>query len=181
MSPKRAKYGSIAGFYRLCQVKNYAGSVLGYIMGLMASSLKIDKRTIKKSYQALNVANEVIRKFKAGEHINLTDIQVRNGYQMASARAQKAIKTKTFQDAILPVLDGMDFVHKKAIAELIRRDFSKERMDSVVNAGRQMVHDSQLLSGKATENIAQKIVVYGSEDFMTAQLERGGESADIKK
>ena len=32
-----------------------------------------------------------------------------------------------------------------------------------------MTHDTQLLSGKSTENVATKVVVYGSDDFLALQ------------
>lgn len=131
----------------------------------------IDRRIYngKKSLNALNVANEVIANLKSGKKINLQKISVSKGYSINSAKAQKAVQTKTYQEALTPVIELMKRVHNKAIMSLDKRNLDKERIDSVVNVAKQMVHDGQLLSGKSTENIASNIVVYGSEDFLALQ------------
>ena len=127
----------------------------------------------KKSLQALNLANDVIEHIKHRKKINLQALSVRNGYSVKSAQSQKGIRTKTFQNAVIPVIERMKRVHEKAILALDNRDLEKERVDSVVNVARQMVHDTQLLSGKATENVASNVVVYGSDDFLALQVKEG--------
>lgn len=127
-------------------------------------------KRIRRSYKALNVANELIRKIEQKKPINLKQIAVSQGYSMKSAIAQKPYQTDTFRDAITPVIDKMRVIHNKALDNLVQRNFKKERMDSVINAAKQMVHDTQLLQGKSTENIATQVVMYGSDDFLATQI-----------
>ena len=134
---------------------------------------KPHKRHIRRSYKALNVANELINNIKKGKPVNLKQIAVSQGYSLNSAIAQKPYHTDTFKDAITPVIEKMKALHNKAIDNLSERNLSKERMDSVINLSRQMVHDTQLLSGKATENVASNVVVYGSDDFLALQVKEG--------
>ena len=63
----------------------------------------------------------------------------------------------------------MKRVHFKAIQNIDSRNFEREKLDSVVNVAKQMVHDTQLLSGKSTENVATNVVVYGTDDFLALQ------------
>lgn len=127
--------------------------------------------TVKRSLQATNLANDVIAKIKNKEKINLTQLQVSNGYSIKSSKAQKGIQTKTFQDLVVPVIEKMRALHVKSIDALSRRNLDKERLDSVINLSKQMIHDTQLLSGKSTENIANNIVVFGEDDFLSKQLD----------
>lgn len=117
------------------------------------------------------VANEVLRRVRKGKKINLSEIQRNAGYSPSSVRAHKAIKTKEYKDIVIPVTQKMKELHAKAINNLSERDLTKERMDSVVNLAKQMIHDTQLLEGKATENIANNVVVYGSDDFLATQID----------
>ena len=130
---------------------------------------KPKKIRIRRSEKAYNVANEIIYRIKNKKPINLKQIAVENGYTEKSAHAQKPYLTDTFKDTIAPVLNKMKAIHEKALQNIGARDYSKERLDSVVNVARQMVHDTQLLQGKATENVASNVVVYGSDDFLTLQ------------
>lgn len=130
---------------------------------------RIDRRMSRKSLMAQAVADEVKATIRAGKKVNLTQIQMRNGYSAASARSGRALKTKTYKTAMADVISSMKRIHAKALEDLEARDFSTERMDSVVGAAKQMVHDTQLLQGRATENLATNVVVYGSEDFLALQ------------
>ncbi len=130
-----------------------------------------DKRYNKKSLKALNLANDVINAIKAKKKINLSELSVSNGYSINSARSQKGIRTKTFQSVVVPVLERMRALHEKSIDALSRRNLDKERLDSVINLSKQMVHDTQLLSGKSTENVATNIIVYGKDDLLAQQID----------
>ena len=137
---------------------------------VMDQPRKPHKKHIRRSQKALNVANELIYRIRAREEINLKEIAVNNGYSEKSAIAQKPYQTDTFKDAIAPVLEKMKRLHAKAIDNLDSRDLSKERMDSVINLSKQLVHDTRLLENKTTENIGSNVVVYGSEDFLALQM-----------
>lgn len=126
----------------------------------------------QKSIQATNLANLVIEKIKNKEPVDLQKLSVSVGYSKKSAIAQKGVQTKTYQSLVIPVIEKMKALQIKSIDALHRKDLDKEKVDSLVNLSKQMVHDTQLLSGKATENIANNIVVYGSDDFLALQVKK---------
>lgn len=131
-----------------------------------------DKRYNKKSLQAINLADDFISKVKNKEKINLTQLQVSNGYSLSSAKSQKGLRTKTFKSRVIPVIERMTEIRDKALVTIQSRDLTKERLDSLVNLSKQMIHDTQLLTGKATENVATNIVVYGEDDVLSKQVSK---------
>ncbi len=116
------------------------------------------------------LAREVIKRVRQGKKINMQELQIKAGYSPSSAKSMKGVNTKHFQDTVTPVIEKMKLIHVKALDNILERDYKKERMDSVVNVARQMVHDTQLLQGKSTENVATNVVVYGSDDFLATQI-----------
>ncbi len=128
-----------------------------------------DKRYNRKSYAAVNVANDIIAKVKNKEPINLVDIQVRNGYSRTSALAQKALQTKSFKQAMNNTIELMEAVRAKSLLALVNKDHSKEKYRDLADGIDKMTKNTQLLSGKATENTGHNVIVYGSEDFLALQ------------
>lgn len=126
----------------------------------------------KRSQKAYSVANELIEGIRKGEKINLTQLQIKHGYSPKSAHSMNALRTDTFKETIAPVIEKMKMIHAKALDNIQERDYTKERLDSVINVAKQMVHDTQLLQGKATENVATNVVVYGTDDFLATQIDK---------
>lgn len=132
------------------------------------------KETIKTkpkraSLRAYSVANEVVNAVRQNKKINMQEVQIRHGYTPQSAKSMAATRTQTYRDTVAPVIEQMKRIHQKALQNIEERDFTDERLDSVVNVARQVVHDTQLLQGRSTENVATNVVVYGSDDFLSIQ------------
>ncbi len=132
---------------------------------------RIKKKKIRKSDKALSVAYDVLKSIEENKRLNLKQIAVNNGYSETSALAQKPYQTDTFKYAVAPVINKMRKLHQKALDDLDNRDLSIERIDSVINLSRQMVHDTQLLEGKSTENHALQVMVYNADDVLSKQVE----------
>lgn len=138
----------------------------------------IEKPKYKRSQRAYSVANELVDNIRKGKDTNLTRLQMKHGYSYSSANSMNAMRTDTFKEVVAPVIDKMKAIHSKALDNIIERDYTKERLDSVVNVAKQMVHDTQLLQGKATENVATNVVVYGSDDFLATQIKSDVKNID---
>jgi hypothetical protein len=135
----------------------------------------IDKRTTRRSSKAEAVAREVVKRIQNGKPVNKKQIAVSSGYSVASANSQKPFNTKTFKEIAVPVIERMERLHQKAIENLDQRDLTTERMDSVVNLAKQMVHDTRLLQDKSTQNVGIQVVVYGEGDVLAKQLQQHSE------
>lgn len=130
-----------------------------------------DKRYNKQSLNALKVAEVVKLKLARGEKINKREIAVSNGYSINSAKSNKPYDTKTFKRAMSDTVTFMNEIKAKALVSIHKKDLDKERLDSLVNLSKQMIHDTQLLSGKSTENVSNNVVVYGTDDFLALNVE----------
>lgn len=150
------------------EYKTYSNS--GKTLDKKTNKMVVDKRRVKRSLMARNVAEEVVEKIKSGKHINLVDIQVRNGYSMKSALSQKAIRTKTYEDVVTPVLEKMSAIRDKALTSLLKRDVTNEKYSVLIDGVDKLTKNTQLLSGKSTENVANNIVMYGETDLMSKQV-----------
>lgn len=130
-----------------------------------------DKRFQRKSYNALRVARDIKEKIAKGEKINLTEIQVSNGYSLSSAKTRKAIKTQTFKRAMIDTVGLLSEIRAKSLEALYNKDHSKEKYRDLVEGVDKLTKNSRLLEGKSTENTATNIISYGSNDFLTQQVE----------
>ncbi len=139
------------------------------------------KRKTRGSAKAEAVAHAVVKRIQNKQSVNVKELMVTNGYSLASARAQKVTKTSTFQDIVSPVIERMESLHAKAIDNLASRDLTTERMDSVVNLAKQMVHDTRLLQDKSTHNVGINVVVYGEGDVLARHLKGTVPSADTEE
>ncbi len=129
-----------------------------------------DKRYNKKSFQAISVAKEVIERVNRGEKVNLKEIQVRKGYSLSSAIAHKAVKTKSYQSLVLPVVSQLEEIRQKTLNALSKKDLDQEKYRDLIVGVDTLTKNTQLLSGKATENVSSNVIVYGSDDFLATQV-----------
>ena len=125
------------------------------------------------SIQAQKVALEVVEKVRKGEKVNLGKIIRKNGYTKSiSLHPHKVTKTKSYTAIVYPFLEKMTRIQAKALDNLEKRDLKNEKLDSVVNLSRQMLHDRRLMEEKSTENVANNIVMYGETDLMSKQVKQ---------
>lgn len=105
------------------------------------------------SPNAEKVALDVIKAVSNGKLANKQKITEANGYSKKSARAQKAVRTKTYQKTIRPVVDGIAEEIEKIKIELKSRDISEERYNDLVRSMDLLIKNYQLLTGGNTETI----------------------------
>jgi len=131
-------------------------------------------RPNRRSHNAEGVARDLIANIQSRKKINLTKLQVSNGYSIASAKSQKAMRTESFKAIIVPVITRMENLRDKTLKALQNKDLDKATLYDLTQLLKTTNHDLQLLTGKATENVATTptVIVYGSEDFLSKQMAR---------
>ena len=134
---------------------------------------RTDKRVnTRRSMRAKKVAREVLASALNGGRETLKDIAIKNGYSPASAKGGSITGTLSYKEEIIPMVNQMTRIQNKILAELEGRDVSKERFLDLTSAHKNLLHDKQLVSGKATENVntTPNIIVYTNSDPLAKQL-----------
>ena len=111
------------------------------------------------SENAKKVALDVIKAVSQGKRANKRKIQMANGYTLQSAISNKAIRTNTYKETIANTLERMEKERTRLLIELASRDISTERYSTIIDAMDKLTKNSQLLGGKATENVATLVNV----------------------
>lgn len=107
------------------------------------------------SQNAKMVAKKVSEKIGKGELINMGKILKEVGYSEATSKTPAIVTdTISFQQEIAPVVQRMERLRDKIIAEMDNKDLTEERFSTLSDSLRNMNHDVQLLSGKSTSKIA---------------------------
>lgn len=118
----------------------------------------------KRSIQAKQVALDVIAKVGKGVPINKTEIQIKNGYSLASAQSGKALGTDSYKETIAKFVNRVENERSRIMLEMSGRDLSSERYSTLMDSMDKLTKVSQLLQGKSTENIAGIINVVRYND-----------------
>lgn len=113
------------------------------------------------SENAAAVAAEIMEKVRKGEKINKQQIQKKHGYSASSAKSMKAMKTKTYQKKIKPIIQAMIEERNAAIAAM-KRKRSKAKYRDLTDAIDKFTKNIQLLGGQPTEQI--KLYGWEGED-----------------
>ncbi len=128
---------------------------------------------VMASIKARQVGLEVVETIRKGRKVELGKIIRKNGYSKSiSESPTKVTKTKTYIEVVYPFIEKMTAIQAKALDNLANRDLKNEKLDSVVNLSRQMLHDRRLMEEKSTENVATNIVMYGETDLMAKQVKK---------
>ena len=93
------------------------------------------------------VAQDVIEAVRSGTKINLSEFQRKRGYTETSVNAHKAIKTKTYKNAVRPVLERMAKLRDKVLAEMDTRDLTQEVLDDLRKTLDTLNRNVSILSG----------------------------------
>lgn len=136
-----------------------------YYGGYMVIKKRVQRAT---SENARKVALDVISAVSQGKRVNKRKIQMANGYTLQSAISNKAIRTDTYKETIANTLERMEKERTRLLIELSNRDITKERYMTMVDAMDKLTKNSQLLGGKATENIATQVQIVRYEDTQAA-------------
>lgn len=102
---------------------------------------------------AKQVAQEVIDTVRKGKIPNVGAISVKHGYSVASAKANKAVKTQTYQAAIKPFVQKLEEERERAIDAMAGKIVGAKYRD-LSDAIDKLTKNHQLLTGGATANVA---------------------------
>lgn len=107
------------------------------------------------SINAENVAKEVLETIGKGKKVKLGKIIKKNGYAQNTADNPKLVtETESFKSVINPIVEKWAKERDRLTNELLTRDLSKERYDSVIKSIDLFTKNIQLLSGGNTGKIA---------------------------
>lgn len=132
------------------------------------------------SHNARAVALDVIAKVRAGQKVNMQEIQLAHGYSRASAKSMKATRTRTYKEEMSSVVSSMSRLRDKTIKALDGKDLNDAKVFDLNLLLKNLNHDLQLLQGKSTQNIATatQVVVFGSSDFLALQMAKRAEQVN---
>ena len=108
------------------------------------------------SINAAAVADKVINIASKGKLINLQKITESCGYARASARAQNAKRTKTFQNRIKPIVIQLEKERQRAIEALKTKNLNEVVYEKLVDAIDKMTKNIELFMGNPTERREEK-------------------------
>lgn len=147
------------------------------------SKSKVSKRIVgrpnngmKRSLRARKVARDVIANIGNGLGKSMKEIILSNGYKATIAdNPQKITGTESYKEEMATWTSKIVKLRDKTVEALSNRDLTKEKTFDVTALLKVTDHSTALALGKSTENVAHKseIVVFGSEDFLSRQLNSG--------
>lgn len=122
---------------------------------------KVVKKTTKKkgggektrgSDTARMAAKKVLERLAKGERVNKGEILRELGYSESTANKPSIVTdTKSFQEAISPVINEMEEIRKNAMDALKVKDLNKEKAKDLAKVIDTMTKNIELLSGRPTE------------------------------
>lgn len=112
------------------------------------------------SLNATAVAHKVVEKVRKGEKVNLGKIILSQGYARGIAtHPHKVTRTKSYKAVIQNVTGALEKERARIIETMSKKDLSAEKYGTLVQSADIITKNIQLLSGKATENVAMVIEV----------------------
>lgn len=113
------------------------------------------------SIAAEQVAKDVITEVRNGKIPNLQVIQKKHGYSPQSAKAMKATRTESYKEVMKPLVQQLE-EERQAILDRLPAVRDKAKYRDLTDGLDKVTKTIQLLTGKATENVA--IAVLSDED-----------------
>lgn len=112
------------------------------------------------SLNATAVAHKVAQCVMKGKKVNIGKIVREQGYSKSISLAPtKVTKTKTYMAIMQNVTGALEKERARIIEAMGRKDISAEKYGTLVQSADIITKNIQLLSGKATENVAMVIEV----------------------
>lgn len=112
------------------------------------------------SLNASAVAHRVLQKVAKGEKVNFGKIIKSQGYgDVVSRRPEKVKRTKSYQSIMLPAIKNMEEERNEIILAMKGKDKNSEKYATLLSGLDILTKNIQLLSGKATDNVAMVIQV----------------------
>lgn len=116
------------------------------------------------SIMAEKVAQEVLDTVGRGLKPSVRKIAVKYGYSPATAGSGNVQATLTYQRKINDAVSKMEKIRNKALSALDKKDLSKEDVRVLKELSESLTKQVQLLSGRATENVATTVNVVSYSD-----------------
>jgi hypothetical protein len=118
----------------------------------------ITERYINDKRPAFVMGKKVSETIGKGEIVNLNKIAKEVGYSDSTARnPQQITRSLAYKEAIDKFLPVAEKARQNAIDAIAKRNMTKERLPSVVDAMDKLTKNIQLLSGKSTDNEAIQV------------------------
>lgn len=133
-------------------------------------------RLSKNSINARRVADNVIKQVGRGGKVVLAKAIREAGYGEGAVNTPKKITEQDeYKNAIASYESKLVKLRDKTINALSNKNLDKEKLYDVTGLFKVVDHSTALIQGRSTENVAHKseIVVFGSEDFLSRQLNNG--------
>lgn len=106
------------------------------------------------SENAKNVAKKVSENLRTGKKVVMGEIIRETGYSESVSKSPTIVtETKSYQDAINPIVKRWEKERERLTKELESRDLTDERYETLMKAVDVSTKNIQLLSGGKTENI----------------------------
>jgi hypothetical protein len=119
---------------------------------------------IAQEKPAVRMAKRVSETIRKGELVNYGKIAKEVGYSDSTALKPNVItRSIAYQKSINEFLPVAEKARQNAIDAIAKRNMSKERLPSVVDAMDKLTKNIQLLSGKSTDNEAIQVSWGGQE------------------
>lgn len=112
------------------------------------------------SLNAKAVALETVRMVEKGLKVNHRSLLRKHGYSESVAQnPYKVTKTKSYMDIVNPALKRIESIRMKSLQALEKKNLDKEKYRDLVQGVDILTKNSQLLGGRATENIGINISI----------------------
>lgn len=133
----------------------------------VVSNVNLPVRVTKnRSIMAQNVAKDVLATIGKGKPVVMKHVLKKNGYSEAVAKnPQQVTNSKSYKEIVDPFLKSMKDARDKALKRAIAMSNKASYRDAIDGLDK-LTKNIQLLEGKATENVAARVVFLPS---------RGGE------
>jgi hypothetical protein len=129
------------------------------------------------SLNAQMVANKVIQAVRKGEKISVSKIMREQGYSKHMAKQpNRVVQSKSYQQAIAPVVEQLEKERQRIIKAMASKDLSDEKYATLVTAMDVVTKNTQLLGGRATDNVAIKVEI--SEHIANKYKDRANEATN---
>lgn len=107
------------------------------------------------SIAAKEVAREVLETVRKGKKPNLGKIIKSKGYALTTSTVPTQVtNTISYQEEISPVVKRLERERERIVSALEGKNLTKERYQTLIDGLDKITKNVQLLSGKATGNIA---------------------------
>lgn len=116
------------------------------------------------SVAAKEVAREVVGMVGKGKRPNITKIAISKGYSPKSANAGKVQATKTYKAELAPLVTRLE-QERDAIVEALKKKRGKAKYRDLIDGLDKVTKNLQLLTGKATANIAIGVKKMGDDEL----------------